>query len=133
MTRSGDEAQLMTGVTGDLAGTELGLTPSLTKNAGVPTTDQPQKGKDFTSDQEVRWCPGCGDYVILNTIRNFLPELGLRRENIVFISGIGMLQPVPLLPGNLRLSFDSRPRARDSDRSGAGSRGSVGMGGHRRR
>lgn len=80
MTRSGDEAQLMTGVTGDLAGTELGLTPSLTKNAGVPTTDQPQKGKDFTSDQEVRWCPGCGDYVILNTIRNFLPELGLRRE-----------------------------------------------------
>ncbi|AAK46829.1 oxidoreductase, putative [Mycobacterium tuberculosis CDC1551] len=95
MTRSGDEAQLMTGVTGDLAGTELGLTPSLTKNAGVPTTDQPQKGKDFTSDQEVRWCPGCGDYVILNTIRNFLPELGLRRENIVFISGIGCSSRFP--------------------------------------
>ncbi|KCP09688.1 2-oxoacid:ferredoxin oxidoreductase subunit beta [Mycobacterium tuberculosis] len=95
MTRSGDEAQLMTGVTGDLAGTKLGLTPSLTKNAGVPTTDQPQKGKDFTSDQEVRWCPGCGDYVILNTIRNFLPELGLRRENIVFISGIGCSSRFP--------------------------------------
>ncbi len=75
-------------------GTELGLTP-LSKTAGVPTTDQPQKGKDFTSDQEVRWCPGCGDYVILNTIRNFLPELGLRRENIAFISGIGCSSRFP--------------------------------------
>ena len=55
-----------------LIGTDRSLTP-LSKTAGVPTTDQPQKGKDFTSDQEVRWCPGCGDYVILNTIRNFLP------------------------------------------------------------
>ena len=61
----------------------------------VPTTDEPQKSKDFTSDQEVRWCPGCGDYVILNTIRNFLPELGLRRENMVFISGIGCSSRFP--------------------------------------
>ena len=67
----------------------------LTKNYGVPTTDQPQKAKDFTSDQEVRWCPGCGDYVILNTMRNFLPELGLRRENIVFVSGIGCSSRFP--------------------------------------
>ena len=59
----------------DLIGSDLGLTEALSKTALVPTTDQPQKGKDFTSDQEVRWCPGCGDYVILNTIRNFLPEL----------------------------------------------------------
>ena len=73
---------------------ELGLTP-ISKNSGVPTTDEPQKGKDFTSDQEVRWCPGCGDYVILNTIRNFLPELGLRRENIAFISGIGCSSRFP--------------------------------------
>ncbi|MGN6751392.1 MAG: 2-oxoacid:ferredoxin oxidoreductase subunit beta, partial [Intrasporangium sp.] len=43
--------------------------------------------KDFTSDQEVRWCPGCGDYAILAAIQGFLPELGLKRENIVFISG----------------------------------------------
>ena len=77
----------------DLIGSDLGLTPS--KNAGVPTTDQPQKSKDFTSDQEVRWCPGCGDYVILNTIRNFLPELGLRRENIAFVSGIGCSSRFP--------------------------------------
>jgi 2-oxoglutarate ferredoxin oxidoreductase subunit beta len=85
----------MTDVIGNLAGTDLGVTAKLTKNDGVPTTDQPQKGKDFTSDQEVRWCPGCGDYVILNTIRNFLPELGLRRENIVFISGIGCSSRFP--------------------------------------
>ncbi|MBX9920183.1 MAG: 2-oxoacid:ferredoxin oxidoreductase subunit beta, partial [Mycolicibacterium frederiksbergense] len=44
----------------DLIGSDLGLTESLSKTALVPTTDQPQKGKDFTSDQEVRWCPGCG-------------------------------------------------------------------------
>ncbi|KAB7754110.1 2-oxoacid:ferredoxin oxidoreductase subunit beta [Mycolicibacterium mucogenicum] len=79
----------------DLIGADLGLTEALSKTALVPTTDQPQKGKDFTSDQEVRWCPGCGDYVILNTIRNFLPELGLRRENIAFISGIGCSSRFP--------------------------------------
>src|SRR5271156_5900086 len=77
------------------AGVDLGLPDVLSKNYGVPTTDQPQKAKDLTSDQEVRWCPGCGDYVILNTIRNFLPELGLRRENIVFISGIGCSSRFP--------------------------------------
>ena len=79
----------------DLIGSDLGLTEALSKTALVPTTDQPQKGKDFTSDQEVRWCPGCGDYVILNTIRNFLPELGLRRENIAFVSGIGCSSRFP--------------------------------------
>src|SRR5512132_422846 len=78
----------------DVIGTDLGLTPLL-KSSGVPTTDEPQKAKDFTSDQEVRWCPGCGDYVILNTIRNFLPELGLRRENIAFVSGIGCSSRFP--------------------------------------
>src|ERR1700755_3337119 len=77
------------------AGVDLGLPDVLSKNYGVPTTDQPQKAKDFTSDQEVRWCPGCGDYVILHTIRNFLPELGLRRENIVFVSGIGCSSRFP--------------------------------------
>src|ERR1700739_1138142 len=91
----------MTDLIGSLTGTDLGLTPGsnknarLTKNDGVPTTDQAQKAKDFTSDQEVRWCPGCGDYVILNTIRNFLPELGLRRENMVFVSGIGCSSRFP--------------------------------------
>jgi 2-oxoglutarate ferredoxin oxidoreductase subunit beta len=51
--------------------------------------------KDFTSDQEVRWCPGCGDYVILATVQAFLPELGIPRENIVFVSGIGCSSRFP--------------------------------------
>jgi 2-oxoglutarate ferredoxin oxidoreductase subunit beta len=85
----------MTGLIGNLTGEDLAVTTDVSKNTGVPTTDQPQKAKDFTSDQEVRWCPGCGDYVILNTIRNFLPELGLRRENIVFVSGIGCSSRFP--------------------------------------
>ena len=72
-------------------GHELGLTAL----AGIPTTDAPQKARDFTSGSEVRWCPGCGDYAILATIRGFLPELGLKRENIVFVSGIGCSSRFP--------------------------------------
>ncbi|HEX5903341.1 MAG TPA: 2-oxoacid:ferredoxin oxidoreductase subunit beta [Actinomycetota bacterium] len=45
--------------------------------------------KDFTSDQEVRWCPGCGDYAILSTVQAFMPELGIEPDNTVFVSGIG--------------------------------------------
>ena len=58
----------------------------------APVKMQP---KDFTSDQEVRWCPGCGDYAVLKAVQNFLPDLGLRRENIVFISGIGCSSRFP--------------------------------------
>ncbi|WP_413768839.1 2-oxoacid:ferredoxin oxidoreductase subunit beta [Rhodococcus pyridinivorans] len=61
----------------------------------VPTTDSPQTRKDFSSDQEVRWCPGCGDYAVLAAVQGFLPELGLRRENIVFVSGIGCSSRFP--------------------------------------
>ena len=63
--------------------------------AGVPTTGQAQNRKDFTSDQEVRWCPGCGDYAVLAAVQGFLPDLGLKRENIVFISGIGCSSRFP--------------------------------------
>jgi 2-oxoglutarate ferredoxin oxidoreductase subunit beta len=63
--------------------------------AGVPTADGPQNRKEYTSDQEVRWCPGCGDYAVLAAVQGFLPELGLRRENIVFISGIGCSSRFP--------------------------------------
>jgi 2-oxoglutarate ferredoxin oxidoreductase subunit beta len=45
--------------------------------------------KDFTSDQEVRWCPGCGDYAILSTVQAFMPELGIEPDKTVFVSGIG--------------------------------------------
>jgi 2-oxoglutarate ferredoxin oxidoreductase subunit beta len=63
--------------------------------AGVPKADGPQTGKDFTSDQEVRWCPGCGDYAVLKAVQGFLPQLGIRRENVVFISGIGCSSRFP--------------------------------------
>ena len=61
----------------------------------VPRTDEKQSAKDFKTDQEVRWCPGCGDYAILAAVQGFLPELGLRRENIVFVSGIGCSSRFP--------------------------------------
>ena len=63
--------------------------PHLPDDAGKQTK------RDFTSDQEVRWCPGCGDYVILAAVQSFLPELGLKRENIVFVSGIGCSSRFP--------------------------------------
>lgn len=61
----------------------------------VPKSDVAQSAKDFKSDQEVRWCPGCGDYSILSTVQGFMPELGLAKENIVFISGIGCSSRFP--------------------------------------
>ena len=51
--------------------------------------------KDFVSDQEVRWCPGCGDYAILAQVQKVMPELGVARENTVFISGIGCSSRFP--------------------------------------
>lgn len=51
--------------------------------------------KDFVSDQEVRWCPGCGDYSILAQMQKALPDLGVPREEIVFISGIGCSSRFP--------------------------------------
>jgi 2-oxoglutarate ferredoxin oxidoreductase subunit beta len=61
----------------------------------VPVADGPQTAKEYKSDQEVRWCPGCGDYAILAAVQAFLPELGLRRENVVFVSGIGCSSRFP--------------------------------------
>jgi 2-oxoglutarate/2-oxoacid ferredoxin oxidoreductase subunit beta len=61
----------------------------------VPKDATPQTAKDFKTDQEVRWCPGCGDYAILAAVQGFLPELGLRRENVVFVSGIGCSSRFP--------------------------------------
>src|SRR6202050_1393026 len=55
----------------------------------VPVADEKLSTKDFKSDQEVRWCPGCGDYAILAAFQSFLPELGIPRENLAIISGIG--------------------------------------------
>ena len=55
----------------------------------------PTTRKDWASDQEVRWCPGCGDYSILAAVQLLLPELGVARENTVFISGIGCAARFP--------------------------------------
>jgi 2-oxoglutarate ferredoxin oxidoreductase subunit beta len=59
--------------------------------AGASTASGPLTltKKDFTSDQEVRWCPGCGDYAILAAVQSFMPSLGVEPHNTVFISGIG--------------------------------------------
>jgi len=59
-----------------------------------PSTKKLSK-KDFTSDQEVRWCPGCGDYAILAAIQRALPGMGVSRENTVFVSGIGCSSRFP--------------------------------------
>ena len=51
--------------------------------------------KDFVSDQDVRWCPGCGDYSILANVQRVMPDLGVPRENVVFVSGIGCSSRFP--------------------------------------
>jgi 2-oxoglutarate ferredoxin oxidoreductase subunit beta len=57
----------------------------------VPVTTR----KDWSSDQEVRWCPGCGDYSILAAVQLLMPDLGIRREDVVFVSGIGCAARFP--------------------------------------
>ena len=59
--------------------------------AGAPTLTK----KDFESNQDTRWCPGCGDYSILAQTQRIMPELGIPKENIVFISGIGCSSRFP--------------------------------------
>src|SRR5579875_2889979 len=63
--------------------------------AAVPRATGRLAAKDFKSDQEVRWCPGCGDYAILAAFQSFLPELEVPRENVVVISGIGCSSRLP--------------------------------------
>ncbi len=59
------------------------------------TTNNKYTFKDFASDQEVRWCPGCDDYVILRAVQKALPEIGVKKEDVVFISGIGCSSRFP--------------------------------------
>jgi 2-oxoglutarate ferredoxin oxidoreductase subunit beta len=62
----------------------------------IAKTNQPAlTAKDFASDQDVRWCPGCGDYAILNQMRKVLATIQARRENTVFVSGIGCSSRFP--------------------------------------
>jgi 2-oxoglutarate ferredoxin oxidoreductase subunit beta len=62
----------------------------VTNGHGGPPGDGAALTKaDFQSDQETRWCPGCGDYAVLSAVQQFMPELGIPPERIVFITGIG--------------------------------------------
>src|SRR3954467_12116870 len=61
----------------------------------APDTTAPLTRESFTSDQDVRWCPGCGDYAILAAVQKAMPELGVPREDIVFVSGIGCASRFP--------------------------------------
>ncbi|MGH7787106.1 MAG: 2-oxoacid:ferredoxin oxidoreductase subunit beta [Candidatus Binatia bacterium] len=61
----------------------------------VPAPPAALTRKDFVTDQDVRWCPGCGDYAILAQVQKVMPELGIARERIVFISGIGCSSRFP--------------------------------------
>src|SRR6202050_1985059 len=76
----------------DAGGAESHRFASLTL---VPKATARSAAKDFKSDQEVRWCPGCGDYAILAAFQSFLPELEVPRENVVVISGIGCSSRLP--------------------------------------
>ena len=58
-------------------------------------SDKKLTAKDFVSDQEIRWCPGCGDYTILKQVQSLMPDLGVPKEDIVFISGIGCSSRFP--------------------------------------
>jgi 2-oxoglutarate ferredoxin oxidoreductase subunit beta len=61
----------------------------------MSTTEVALKPKDFESDQDIRWCPGCGDYAILKSVQSVLPELGIPREKFVIVSGIGCSSRFP--------------------------------------
>ncbi|MFE9608370.1 2-oxoacid:ferredoxin oxidoreductase subunit beta [Streptomyces sp. NPDC006012] len=78
-----------------MAETSTSRTGTIEALSLVPKAGARQSMKDFKSDQEVRWCPGCGDYAILAAVQGFMPELGLARENVVFVSGIGCSSRFP--------------------------------------
>ena len=76
--------------------------------------------KDWSSDQEVRWCPGCGDYSILAAVQLLMPELGVRRENTVFVSGIGCAARFPYYMNTYGMHAHPRPGAGHRHRPGHG-------------
>lgn len=74
----------------------MALNTKIDKHLSNGTNKAPDySGKDFSSDQDVRWCPGCGDYTILKQVQNTMPDIGVKKENIVFISGIGCAARFP--------------------------------------
>jgi pyruvate/2-oxoacid:ferredoxin oxidoreductase beta subunit len=67
----------------------------------METTELKLSAKDFVTDQEVRWCPGCGDYSILKQVQTVMPELGIPREEIVFHLRNWLLITFSVLYGNI--------------------------------
>lgn len=97
----------------------------------VPKDPERQTAKDFKTDQEVRWCPGCGDYAILAAVQGFLPELGLRRENVVFVSGIGCSSRFPYYMNTYGIHSIHGRAPHDRDRARLLATRPVGVGGDR--
>ena len=74
----------------------MSLNTKIDKHLSNGNSKKPDySGKDFSSDQDVRWCPGCGDYTILKQVQNTMPDIGVKKEDIVFISGIGCAARFP--------------------------------------
>ena len=95
----------------------------------VPKSDEKQTAKSFKTDQEVRWCPGCGDYVILNAVQSFLPSLGISREDMVIVSGIGCSSRFPYYLNTYGMhSIHGRAPA---IATGLAASRPIGLGGHR--
>jgi 2-oxoglutarate/2-oxoacid ferredoxin oxidoreductase subunit beta len=98
---NGDAPKVTDANVGSIGGNVSGSGPSPESEPGsvvagevAPPPAQLKKA-DFVSGQEVRWCPGCGDYSILNNVQKVMPELGISREKIVFVSGIGCSSRFP--------------------------------------
>src|ERR1043166_7624393 len=84
---------------GNLAPVEASVSAESEGGSAVSGRIAPPPGQlkksDFVSDQEVRWCPGCGDYAILNMVQTVMAGLGIARHDIVFVSGIGCSSRFP--------------------------------------
>src|SRR5437764_5038147 len=93
----GADEKAVRGIGGNVSG--AGPSPESEPGSVTAGKPAPPPGKltkaDFSSDQEVRWCPGCGDYAILNNVQKSMPELGIPRDKIVFFSGIGCSSRFP--------------------------------------
>ena len=89
--------------------------------------------KDLASDQEVRWCPGCGDYSILAQMKKALAGLGIPREKMVFVSGIGCSSRFPYYMNTYGFHTHPRPGADVRHRPEGGPARPAGLGHHRRR
>ena len=89
--------------------------------------------KDFQTDQEIRWCPGCGDYAILSAVQAVFPELGIQRENFVVVSGIGCSSRFPYYMNTFGFhTIHGRAPAVATGIEGRAPRAGS-LGGHRRR